>query len=312
VYLPLFILTLIGLAAWGIVDGTARLNVVLIEVPLSRLPAELDGLNFTVLTDIHLGTSVGATAFSEIVSVANSYNPSMHVIIGDFLDAADGFVDPMVMPTKQLNAPVAFVTGNHEYLAGSVPVKLAYLRSLGVTILENDVLRVSIGAGGKAVLATNASLSSAPSFDLLGVPDWAESIKPGPWIAANLPGAVMGRNASRELVVIAHQPRHAPQAIEAGAGLILHGHVHCGQLLPAHFASYLVNPYFGGLYIVDSRHPFPSNVYVSCGAVGWGPLYRQAAPKDITLVVLRSQSVVGPHVRATMKRIVCTGTTTGC
>ena len=122
----------------------------------------------------------------------------------------------------------------------------------------------------------------------------------------------MGRNASRELVVIAHQPRHAPQAIEAGAGLILHGHVHCGQLLPAHLASYLVNPYFGGLYIVDSRHAFPSNVYVSCGAVGWGPLYRQAAPKDITLVVLRSQSVVGPHARATMKRIVCTGTTTGC
>jgi hypothetical protein len=182
---------------------------------------------------------------------------------------------------------------------------------MGVNILENDILRVSIGQRGKAVLATNESASSI-SFDLLGVPDWSESIKPGPWVAADLPGAVASRNTSRELVVIAHQPRHAPQAIEAGAGLILHGHVHCGQVLPLHLASYLANPYFGGLYSVGSRHPFPSSVYVSCGAIGWGPLYRQAAPKDVTLVVLRSQAVVGPQARASMKRIVCTGTTTGC
>jgi predicted MPP superfamily phosphohydrolase len=111
----------------------------------------------------------------------------------------------------------------------------------------------------------------------------------------------------------------SPQAIGAGAGLILHGHVHCGQILPFHLASYLVNPYFGGLYTAAAPaspssplQSSPATIYVSCGAVGWGPLYRQAAPKEITVVVLRSQAVVGPNARASMKRIVCTGTTTGC
>ena len=56
---------------------------------------------------------------SEIVALANSYRPSMHLIVGDLMDAPDGFVDPMAAPVTQLNAPVAFVTGNHEYYAGS-------------------------------------------------------------------------------------------------------------------------------------------------------------------------------------------------
>ena len=98
-----------------------------------------------------------------------------------------------------------------------MPAKLAYIRRIGVTVLENEILRVSLGADGKAVLtpsmnASSSSSSSSPSFDLLGVPDWSESQKPGPWVPADLPAAAAGRNATRELVVMAHQPRHAPQA----------------------------------------------------------------------------------------------------
>lgn len=130
--------------------------------------------------------------------------------------------------------------GNHDYYEGSLPAKLSYLRSLGIKVLYND--RVTIPP------AAAANPSIRDSFDLVGVPDWAESVKPGPWNATDLPGAVAGRNASKELVVIAHQPKHAPQAGAAGAGLVLSGHVHCGQLLPIHIGALLGNPYFRGLY----------------------------------------------------------------
>ncbi len=107
--------------------------------------------------------------------------------------------------------------------------------------------------------------------------------------------AVAGRNASRELVVLAHQPAHAIAAGDVGAGLLLCGHVHGGQMTPIHPFAALSNLYFRGLYAHDKGQTHESNpqkmwVYVSSGAFQWGPIFRQAAQSEVAIIILTNSA----------------------
>lgn len=314
----------LAFSAWGFVNGTADPNLVRVEVALPRLPAQLDGFALALMTDIHAGQTVGLTRVSAAVDIVNSLNADVVLIAGDLIDAPETFAGPMVTPLARLRSArnaTYFATGNHDYYEGSLSAKFALLGAMGIRVLTNEIV----------ALPPNAPPGS-PTFDLLGVPDWAESKKAGPWNATDLPGAVAGRDPTRELVVMAHQPAHAPQSGDAGAGIQLSGHVHCGQLLPVHLGAAIGNLYFRGLYTrrVDpgrgqavkdaiaaagaynpgGSDAWHTQVYMSCGTYGWGPLMRMAAPHEVTLVVLRSASVVGADFQGSVQYVRCTGV--GC
>jgi hypothetical protein len=78
-------------------------------------------------------------------------------------------------------------------------------------------------------------------------------------------------------VLLAHQPRSAPQASEAGFDLQLSGHTHGGQFLPWNFFVRLQSPWTAGLHRVGAMW-----LYVSRGTGYWGPPKRIGAPAEIT------------------------------
>jgi hypothetical protein len=107
------------------------------------------------------------------------------------------------------------------------------------------------GAAPPAAADTPPPLGGGPlgdTFDLAGVPDFAAAPLAGDGYASNLTAAVAGRDPSRELVVLAHQPKHIHETGAAGAGLQISGHVHGGQVAPLQIPVWLANPYFAGLY----------------------------------------------------------------
>jgi len=159
---------------------------------------------------------------------------------------------------------VFFVTGNHEYYSGA-DSWVAHIRSLGIRVLRNE--RVQIGAG-------------ASSFDLAGVDDYSS----GRWKGhgPDLAQAVEGRDTSRELVLLAHQPRQVHNSAKHGVGLQLSGHTHGGQIWPWH---YLAKAQQGGLLAGHSLHG-DTQLYVSRGTGYWGPPVRVFAPAEITRVVV--------------------------
>src|SRR5690606_4415131 len=120
-------------------------------------------------------------------------------------------------PLADLKAPhgVFFVTGNHEYYSG-VDEWIAELGRLGIRVLRNE--HVTLGEGDAA-------------FDLAGVDDWA-SRRFGNGHGPDLKKALAGRDAGREVILLAHQPKQAPEAAELGVGLQLSGHTHGGQIFP--------------------------------------------------------------------------------
>jgi predicted MPP superfamily phosphohydrolase len=83
-------------------------------------------------------------------------------------------------------------------------------------------------------------------------------------------------------ILLAHQPRSAAAAAEAGFDLQLSGHTHGGQFVPWNFLVPLQQPFTHGL-----RRWGRLQVYTSRGTGYWGPPLRLGAPSEITRVVLR-------------------------
>lgn len=255
----------VGLVLAALAYGRS-VRVKRVRVPLERLPAALAGTKIVQLSDVHIGPTLGRPFLERIVRIVNGLEPDVVVITGDLVDGSVARLGKEVAPLAQLRAPygVYFVTGNHEYYSGA-EAWCAYLTTLGIRVLRNE--RVSIGKG-------------SDSFDLAGVDDFSARHF-GPGQGADLERALVGRDASRELVLLAHQPRAIVEAERAGVGLQISGHTHGGQIWPFNFLVRLQQPVTSGLVRFGR-----SLIYVSNGTGYWGPPMRLGSPAEVTELVL--------------------------
>jgi hypothetical protein len=245
-----------------------------VEVTLPRLPQALDGFRLVQLSDLHVAPYLGADYIRTVVARSNALHPEAVVITGDLVDGAVADMGDTVALLRGLQGPqgVYFITGNHEYYSGA-DAWIEFVRTLGIRVLRNE--RVAVGRG-------------AATFDLAGIDDWTAH-KFGHGHGADLPRAVAGRDGSRELVLLAHQPRAIYEAHAHGVGLMLSGHTHGGQMWPFGYIVRLVQPYLSGLDRYKS-----TQVYVNRGTGYWGPPLRFGATPEITLLTLRAPTHQAP------------------
>jgi predicted MPP superfamily phosphohydrolase len=264
----------LGAGAWAALEGR-RIRVKRVEIPLKKLPKGLDGLRIVQLTDVHVGPTIGGTFIQRVVAMVNGLSPDIVAITGDLVDGSVEDLRGAVAPLANLTSTYGayFVTGNHEYHADAVRW-CEHLGHLGVRVLRNE--RVEIKRDGDA-------------FDLAGVDDYeAERIPVGHRM--DLPKAVAGRDPSRALVLLAHQPKAVHEAARHGVDLQLSGHTHGGQLWPMGWLQRLAQPVVAGLARFGETF-----VYVSCGTGHSGPPMRLGAPAEITEIVLRADSRPAGH-----------------
>ncbi|MBI5364539.1 MAG: metallophosphoesterase [Planctomycetes bacterium] len=259
-----------GGTTWAGRRSVQELTTPVVEVELARLSPALDGFRIVQLSDVHFGPLLGARFLEEILERVEALHPDLVAITGDLVDGSIEELGPRLERITALRAPhgVFFVTGNHEYYSGA-DAWIAWLRERGVRVLMNE--RVSIGTDGA-------------SFDLAGIPDRDGGMF-APEHAVDLPRALLGREASRELVLLAHRPSHVDLAARHGVGLQLSGHTHGGQLWPFGALVRLAEPYVAGLH----RHADATWIYVSRGTGFWGPPLRVANPAEIACIVLRAR-----------------------
>jgi uncharacterized protein len=251
----------------GIYSALRKLDIQRVRVRLRRLPASMSGFRVVQLSDLHVGPTIGRAWLEEVVRRVNELSPDVIAITGDLVDGGVDRLRHDVEPLKDLVARdgVFFVTGNHEYYSG-VDAWLAELTRLGVKVLRNE--RVAIERDGEG-------------FDLAGIDDWSAK-RFGHGHGADLAKALSGRDESRELILLAHQPKHAHEAAEAKVGLQLSGHTHGGQIFPWGYFVRLDQPFLVGLSKLQE-----TLVYVSRGTGYWGPPTRIGATAEITLLELQ-------------------------
>ena len=259
-------LSALGLGAYGIASVRSPVEVKPVRVGLRRFPKTMDGFRIVQLSDVHIGPTIDGTWLRGIVERVNALEPDIVAITGDLVDGSVAELRDHVAPLADLKAKhgVFFVTGNHEYYSG-VDAWIAELETLGVKVLRNE--RVEIGDNGV-------------SFDLAGIDDHrAKDFGNGH--GADLDKAIAGRDDSRELVLLAHQPKQAVEASKKGVGLQLSGHTHGGQIHLGFNPAVLVFKYAVGRYEEQG-----STLWVNRGFGVAGPPARIGVPPEVTKIVL--------------------------
>jgi predicted MPP superfamily phosphohydrolase len=257
----------LGVTLVGFVNARRLARVVRVEVPIAGLPAELDGYLIAQISDIHVGPTIKRPYLNAIVNKVNALKPDAIAVTGDLVDGSVQRLALHTAPLARLSAPdgAFFVTGNHEYYSGAEQW-IAEVRRLGLRVLMNEHV---IRRRGEAALM------------IAGVTDYtAQHFNPAHKSDPHLAAAGAPRDVAVK-ILLAHQPRSAAQAADAGFDLQLSGHTHGGQFFPWNFFVPLQQPFVAGLNRVRSLW-----VYTSRGTGYWGPPKRFGAPSEITLVRL--------------------------
>ena len=257
----------LGMAAWGLYSASRPVAVKPVEIALKDLPPAFAGFRIVQLTDVHVGPTIGQAFIEQLVASTNALQPDLVAITGDLVDGSVAELGRIVELLAGLRARhgVYFVTGNHEYFSGA-DEWIAHLRSLGITVLRNE--RVTIERDGQHI-------------DLAGIDDpTGHGFAPGH--GTDLPRALAGRDPTRPVILLAHQPRGADQAAALGVSLQLSGHTHGGQIFPFNFLVSLQQPFVAGLHRLQDM-----SIYVSTGTGYWGPPMRLGVPAEISNITLQ-------------------------
>jgi predicted MPP superfamily phosphohydrolase len=234
------------------------------EIRLPGLPAERDGTALVEVSDIHLGTLIGARWMERLVDRVNAMKADIVVVDGDLIDGNVGEVKPLLPVLKRLRAPLGVwaVTGNHEWYAG-IDRSVRLFEDAGYTVLRDRWAQVVPGL----VMAGVDDLTARRQFGLLNHP---------------VEKALAGRPAGAT-IYLSHSPLRADVAAGAGAGLMLSGHTHDGQIWPFGYLVRFVYPLLGGRYRVGGME-----VIVCRGTGTWGPRMRLWLPSEIVRITLRA------------------------
>ncbi len=255
------------ITALGLLNARRTAAVVPVDVPIADLPDALNGFTIAQISDIHVGPTIKGPYVSAIVEAVNRLNADMVAVTGDLVDGSVAHLARHVAPLAHLRSRhgTFFVTGNHEYYSGA-GAWIDELRRLDVRVLLNE--HVVLQHGAAALVVAGVTDTSAHHFD--------------PAHRSSPQAAIAGAPKHAAVrVLLAHQPRSAPAAAEAGFDLQLSGHTHGGQFFPWNIVVKWLQPFTAGLNRLKNLW-----IYTSRGTGYWGPPKRFGAPSEITLLRL--------------------------
>ncbi|MSQ44208.1 MAG: metallophosphoesterase [Chloroflexi bacterium] len=247
-------------------NGATPVPVRRVDVRPDAWPHTLDGMTIAVISDLHVAPGTSPAYVHDIVDRTNALGPDIIALCGDLVDGPVTALADAVRPLGDLRARLGTfaVTGNHEFFSDA-PAWVAFLRQLGIDVLEND--RRTVGTGDA-------------TFDVAGVPDFMAG-RFGSDSAPRLADALDGRDMRLPVILLAHQPRQFDEAAALGVTLQVSGHTHGGQIWPFTLLLRLVDHRVAGLYRQGR-----SLLYVSRGVRYWGPPMRLGAPHELSLLTL--------------------------
>jgi hypothetical protein len=290
-------------AMYGFAAERLDYQVHCVEIPMSNLPAGLEGMKIVQISDIHLSSYMPRLQVRRAVNMANDLGADLALVTGDFITGAGDPIADCIDEVKGLRAPLGVwgCNGNHEIYARAEDTAQILFAQAGMKLLRQE----------NSQLTFNGS-----SFNLIGVDYQRERTNGGrkvqmlqnvePLVRRDMPNILMS-----------HNPNSFNRAAELGIELTLAGHTHGGQiqveildhrLSPARF----ITDYVAGLYHRPMFAPAPNDrasngsafetnhgslfpnrssslasIYVNRGLGTVGAPVRLGVPPEITLLTLR-------------------------
>ena len=284
----------------GVVYGYAaerlRYQVCRVEIPITNLPAELDGMKIVQISDIHLSSYMTRESVRRAVDMANDVGADLAVVTGDLITGVHDSVADCVEEVRHLRAPLGVYgcNGNHEIYARAEDLAARLYQQAGMKMLRRE----------NAIIPFRGA-----QLNLIGV-DYQRERSPGGrkmQMLANLEPLV---RRDMPNILLSHNPNSFNRAAELGIELSLAGHTHGGQvqmeildvsLSPARFITdYVAGLYHRPLLMPDQPKRMGETIklmpnapkglaalYVNRGIGTVGAPVRLGVPPEITHIVLR-------------------------
>ena len=195
-----------------------------VAVASGALPGAFEGFKIAHVSDLH--NAVFGRKNERLLSLIRAAEPDIIAITGDLIDSRHTDIDSALAFVEAAAeiAPVYYVTGNHESRLDFDAIE-PRLIAAGARVLRNEA--EDIGRGGERIRLSGID---EPSFIRTGrtaEERAAEELEQ------------LGDGGGTFTVLLAHRPELVEVYAEYGAGLVLSGHAHGGQVRL---------PLLGGLY----------------------------------------------------------------
>lgn len=245
------------------------------EVQIQDLPRELDNTVIVALSDLHIGAFLGDKWLSERISQVEALNPDLVVLLGDMIEGHSllRHRDRLTDAFSRLSAPLGVwaVYGNHEFYDES-HAAATIIQKAGIRVLRNRWVEIQ------------------PGLILAGVDDLTNHKRSGG--KEDLVQTALANRPPGAVILLSHTPWDVEKAAQLGAGLMLCGHTHGGQIWPFDLLTKQVYPFIEGRYDIGSM------VLIVCRGTGtWGPRMRFWSPGEILAIRLHAapRAMEGDH-----------------
>lgn len=249
----------IGFGFWNARSPQVRHLAVTIPKAVEGRPS----LRIALASDIHLGTLVGNSLVSDLVTTVAELKPDLILLPGDIVDED---LEPVIRQDLgrqllALRAPLGVFacTGNHEYIGGAEPA-VRYLEAHGIRVLRDEAVELP----GGIWLAGREDRMKGRFTD-------AER--------KSLAEVLRTADRARPVILMDHQPFRLDDAARHGVDLQVSGHTHHGQLWPLSLITRSIYPISYGYGQIGG-----TQIYVSCGFGTWGPPVRVGNRPEIVLI----------------------------
>jgi len=252
------------LSVMALVQGHRAPVVTNYEVRLAGLPAEMDGTVLVLASDFHLGAHLGKDWLEACIQQVQAEHPDIVVLAGDIVEGDNPSESELLASLRTLRAPLGVwgVTGNHEFDEENESSP-GVLEGNGVHVLHDRWAEVRPGL----ILAGIDDLTSRRRRNQTG---------------NFIQKALEGRPEGAATIFVSHTPWDVETVAHSGAGLMLSGHTHEGQIWPFSYLVHLTHPFLAGRYEVNGMP-----VIVCRGTGTWGPRMRLWRRGEIIRITLR-------------------------
>ena len=251
------------------------------DIPVKKLPPELDGFKIAQISDVHIGPYFSLERLESLLNQIADAKPDLLAITGDIFDnvrmnpAAIKLVDSY---TNKFKYGIYYCHGNHEH-------------HRGITAIENELRRTKIH------WLVNRSENVIANLYILGV-DYPPS---SPIMSSGGRGDLdkTFENQKREFVtkalegvpydsvcvLLAHHPEFIDDGAEKNIPLTLTGHTHGGQIGIFGYSLLPLFKYTRGMFVHEDCYG-----YVSAGVGSWFP-FRLGCPPEIVYFTLKKKDL---------------------
>jgi len=259
-----------------------RMSVVerFFDIPVKKLPPELDGFKIAQISDVHIGPYFSLERLVSLLNQVAEGKPDLLAITGDIFDnvamnpEAISIVDSY---TDKFKYGIYYCHGNHEHHRGISAIEARLAQSkIHWLVNRSEKVTANLYMLGVDYPAAAPIMSSGGRGDL----DKRFENQKREFVTQALEGVPY----DSVCVLLAHHPEFIDDGREKNIPLTLTGHTHGGQIGIFGYSLLPLFKYTRGMFIKDDCYG-----YVHAGVGSWFP-YRLGCPPEIVYFTLKPKN----------------------